>query len=84
MNRKRRRKGAGDVMENNWSRVVRNGLLSWAQLSRALKTGKEPAKQKAWKEVENSNERENKYEACVAAAVLGMFGKDKGSHCGLA
>jgi hypothetical protein len=28
------------------------------------------AMQRAWKEEQNSNESENKYEACVAAAIL--------------
>lgn len=66
------------MAENNWVIVVRNGLSRWAQLSWALTTGKKPDRQKAWKEVENSNERENKQEACVAAAVLARLGKTKG------
>lgn len=42
-----------------------------------MRAGKEPARQSAWKVVQNSNERENKYEDCVAATLLACLGKTK-------
>lgn len=42
-----------------------------------MRDGKEPARQRAWKDAQNANERENKYEACVAATVLAYLGRTK-------
>lgn len=33
--------------------------------------------QRAWKDAQNSNERENKYKACVAATILACSGRTK-------
>lgn len=46
--------------------------LNWA-----LRDGEEPARQRAWKDAQNSNERENKCEACVPATVLACLGRTK-------
>lgn len=47
--------------------IVELSLEGWERANR----------QRAWKEVQNSNERENKYEACVAATILACLGKTK-------
>lgn len=70
-----RRKGVGEVIKNNWSGVVSNGLLRRLCLNLVLRDRKELVRKRAWKEVENFNKRENKYKVCVVVIILVCLGK---------
>lgn len=78
-----RRKAASDGMENKGGGLVWNGLWRWELLNWALRYGKEPARQRAWKK-DGILMRSKQVWSLCGYSCLGMFEEDGGHHCGWA